>query len=152
MSLMVTVRPSRVARIVVVALLDLRIQLDDLLQQGRLDLILEIRTVELVQLPGQPGLADAPGFLELLDPGEIVRVAVDLADLHLELLELLELLRLARRGRLPVHPIRPRRQRLDLRHVVADDPGHLVLPGIHAHSPAHKTNETAATIETKAFS
>ena len=118
--------------VVVVRLLHLRIECHDLREQPRLDLILEIAVVELVNLADQSRVAEVPGLPQRLDAGEIVRVAVDPPNLQLKLPIFLEFLRRARRGGLPVRKIRPPRQRLDLCCMTLDEStgfGPLIVAG-----------------------
>ena len=95
-------------------LLDLGAQLDDLLEQLRLDLVRQVGVVEHGQLPGQELVLDLSGILELLEEREILRIAVDPADLQRQLAGAVVGLRVARHGGVPPGQVRLLLQRLDL--------------------------------------
>jgi hypothetical protein len=127
--------------IVVEGLLDLRVERDDPFHQARLDPVLQVVEIELLDLAGQTRVADPARFAKRLDLVEVVEIGEDLLGLDLKLLQFLELLRLARGGRLPIHPVHLRGQRLDLGHMGLDDPCGLPLlrtPGTTQAGDRHK--------------
>ncbi len=119
--------PVDAASVAVVGLLDLRVELHDLREQLRLDLVLEIGVVELIELAGQTRIGYGPGLSERLDACEVLSIAVELPDLQLQRLIPVPRLLLAGCGGLPVRQIGLRPERSDLRHMRLDEAGQSAL-------------------------
>ncbi|MBA7478054.1 hypothetical protein ES707_13469 [subsurface metagenome] len=63
-------------------LFNFRAQINDLFQQLRLYLGLEITVVQHIQLSSQYGVLDLSGLFHILKKSKLTRVAVNLADLE----------------------------------------------------------------------